>query len=81
MRTSALTTSWTSSVIGRGDSDELLEVGERFLIRVSLKAVDTGSNPLTKYTTFTLEFSPDSGAALVIERTIPAIVDTVMNLR
>ena len=72
---------WTSTIIGRGDSDSLLEVGERMLITVSLKKVDTGSNPLTKYTTFSLEFAPDAGAALVIERTIPAIVDSVMDLR
>ncbi len=72
---------WTSSVIGRGDTDSLLEVGERMLIKVDLKKVDTGSNPLTRYTTFTLEFAPGAGAVLVISRTIPAIVDSIMDLR
>ena len=72
---------WTSTAIGRGDADQLLEVGERFLIRVDLAMVNAGSNPLQKYDTFTLEFSPDKGSSLVIERTVPAIVDAVMDLR
>ena len=61
--------------MGRGDSDSLLETGKRFLVKV-----DTRANPLTKYTVFTLEFAPDDRSALIIERTIPAIVDSVMDL-
>ncbi len=72
---------WTSTPVGRGDSDSLLEVGEKFLIFVDLAAVDSGSYPLEKYDTFTLEFLPDTGSALVIQRTVPAIVDPVMDLR
>ncbi|MCH7705826.1 MAG: hypothetical protein IIB33_02120 [Chloroflexi bacterium] len=72
---------WTSTPVGRGDTDSLLEVGEKFLIFVDLRAVDSGSYPLGKYDTFTLEFLPDTGSALVIERTVPAIVDPVMDLR
>ena len=71
---------WTSSPLGRGDSDELLEVGERFLIRVNLAKIDSGSYPLQRYDTFTIEFSPDKGSSLVIERTVPARVDGVMHL-
>ena len=72
---------WTSTPVGRGDSDSLLEVGEKFLIFVDMRAVDSGAFPLGKYDTFTLEFLPDTGSALVIERTVPAIVDPVMDLR
>ncbi len=72
---------WTSTPVGRGDTDSLLEVGEKFLIFVDLAAVDSGAYPLEKYDTFTLEFLPDTGSALVIQRTVPAIVDPVMDLR
>jgi flagellin FlaB len=72
---------WTSTPLARGDTDFLLEVGERFLIRVDLAKIDSGANPLQRYDTFSVEFSPDTGSALVIERTVPASVDEVMILR
>ena len=71
---------WTSTTLGRGDTDYLLEVGERFLIFVNLAKVDSGSNPLERYDTFTLEFSPDKGSTLVVERTVPARIEEVMHL-
>lgn len=71
---------WTQSQMGKGDSDSLLEPGEKFQITVQLTAVDGGSNPLDAYSVFTIELKPEQGSSLVIERTIPAVVDDVMNL-
>jgi flagellin FlaB len=71
---------WSSTTLGRGDTDSLLEIGERFLIFVDLESIDSGANPLERYDTFTLEFSPDKGSTLVIERTVPARIEAVMHL-
>ena len=71
---------WTKSQIGKGDSDDLLEPGEKMQVTVDLTAVDGGSNPLQAYGTFTIEVKPDMGSSLTIERTIPAVVDDVMYL-
>ena len=37
--------------------------------------------PLSVNTTFTIEVVPPTGAVLQIERTTPAYIDTIMNLR
>jgi len=68
---------WTVAPQGWGDSDSLLEAGEMFEITVDMtgagEAVDT-------YHTFALEVKPPVGSALIIERTTPAALDTVMIL-
>ena len=69
---------WTKTALGKGDGDDLLEDRERFQITVDLTALTTS---LDAYDTFTLEVRPASGTVLVIERSIPAQVDPVMDLR
>ncbi len=69
---------WTTSQIGRGDSDTQLEPGEKMQITIDLTAV---TPVLDAYGTFRLEVRPDRGSTLVLERTIPAVVDPVMDLR
>lgn len=68
---------WTQSQIGKGDSDSLLEPGEKFQITVALTAL---SPVLDAYDTFTIEVKPDKGSTLTVSRTIPAKVDSVMYL-
>lgn len=69
---------WTKTALGKSDGDDLLEDRERFQITVDLTALTTS---LDAYDTFTLEVRPASGTVLVIERSIPAQVDPVMDLR
>ena len=69
---------WTKTALGKGDGDDLLEDRERFQSTVDLTALTTS---LDAYDTFTLEVRPAIGTALVIERSIPAQVDPVMDLR
>jgi len=76
---------WTKTAIGEDDADNLLEEGEKFQITIggALEAAGlvTALEPdLRKDRTFTIEMKPPVGAVLNIERTIPAIVDRVMNL-
>ncbi len=67
---------FTATIVGWGDSDSLLEPGEKFEIVVDLGGVET----IGTYKTFALEISPVIGAVLTIERTTPAALDDVMIL-
>jgi flagellin FlaB len=69
---------WTATQMGKGDSDTQLEPGEKMQITVSLTAV---SPVLDAYGEFTIEVKPEKGSSLTITRTIPAVVDDVMDLK
>ncbi len=69
-----------------GDSDALVEYGERWLVTVDfdtvmgagvLNSVDVYSKA---YETFRLELRPSQGAVLAVERTIPAVNTAIMIL-
>jgi len=80
---------WTITKLGNADGDDLLETDERFQVNVgSATAGDSGGNlidaldpDLSVKTTFDLEVLTPVGAVLVIERTTPPWIDTVVNLR
>jgi len=80
---------WTVSKLGNADADDLLESNERFEITIgSDTAASAGGNlidalttDLTVKKTFNIEVLTPVGAVLVIERTTPAYIDTVINLR
>jgi len=80
---------WTIEKLGNADADNLLENNERFQITVGNSANGTGGGnlidalgtDLTVKKTFNLEILTPVGAVLVIERTTPAYIDTIMNLR
>jgi flagellin FlaB len=73
---------FSATVIGNGDSDTLLEIGEVFEILVpptgttleSLLTPDLSTN-----TTFTLEVIPPTGATLYLQRTTPASMASLHN--
>lgn len=67
---------FSAAIVGWGDSDNLLEPGEKFEIVVDMGGVET----IGTYKTFALELSPVIGAVLTIERTTPAYLDDVMIL-
>jgi len=79
---------WTITKLGEDDGDSLLEMNEKFEIVIGNTANGTGggnlidclSTALTVNKTFTIEVKPPKGAILNIERTIPAYIDTIMNL-
>jgi flagellin FlaB len=80
---------WTATPLGTDDGDDLLETNEKFQITIGADTGQTGGdlinalagNLLNINTTFTLEIVTPAGAVLQIERTIPAYIDTKMNLR
>lgn len=69
---------WTKTQLGYGDSDNLLEQGEEFLISVNLRALTT---QLGADTEFTLQFKPMQGGSLIMTRTTPNTIDKIINLR
>ena len=87
---------WTVSFIGKNDSDYLLESEEKAVITVwmlhyngsnyTLGATNSDtffnaySNCTTTYDTCTWEIRPETGAALIVERTMPAKFDTTFDL-
>ena len=71
---------WTKTFIGVSDDDDLLEIGERVELTVLLDGL-AQATPLTKNKRFHLEVKPAEGSVLSIERTMPAQIDTSMNLQ
>jgi len=75
---------WTIEKLGNADSDDLLENNERFQITVGSNTCNLmgALNPdLTAKKTFNLEILTPVGAVLQIERTTPAYIDSIVNLR
>jgi len=72
--------SWTKVAVGEDDGDELLEEGEMF--QITLGGGDAGlrDEGLSASQTFTLQVVPPGRAALIVKRTLPAVMDDVMNL-
>jgi flagellin FlaB len=77
------TVNWTMTKLNTEDPDNLLDKNELFLITVDLSCVSANCSDEAKpgpYHTFQLEVKPPVGAVLVLERTIPARVDQIINL-
>ena len=74
---------WSRTFLGDEDSDNLLELGEKAEITVQVaRAINTsGTTNLTTDLEFTLEMKPPKGAVLIIQRTTPSAIDTVMDLK
>jgi archaeal flagellin FlaB len=74
---------WTLVKLNSTDSDNMLDSNELFQITVDLTPVSVNVTDTWKpgpYHKFTLEVKPPVGAVLSLERTIPARVDSVVNL-
>ena len=79
---------WTVTKLGNADADSLLEQNEKFEITIGNTDNGTGGGnlidalgtDLTVNKTFNLEVLTPAGAVLVIERTTPPYIDTIMNL-
>jgi len=77
------TVNWTMTKLNTSDPDNLLDKNELFMITVDLSCVSVNATPEQlpgPYHEFQLEVKPPVGAVLVLERTIPARVDQIINL-
>jgi flagellin FlaB len=68
---------WSVSWIGRNNSDYSLDQDEQAVIRVNLSALNP--SPAT-YASITIDIKPLVGASLILNRTLPAKIDAVMDL-
>ena len=68
---------WTVSWIGRNNSDYSLDQDEQAVIRVNLSALNPGPDT---YASITIEIKPIVGASLILNRTLPAKINAVMDL-
>ncbi len=68
---------WTVSWIGKNNGDNSLDQDEQAVIRIDLSRLNPG--PST-YDTFTIEIKPIVGPSLILNRTLPAKIDAVMDL-
>ena len=69
---------WAVAWIGTNDGDDMLENQELAEISVDLAALTTALGPNTA---FTLEIKPPRGAVINLNRTTPAAIEPVMELR
>lgn len=67
---------WTLDWVVRNDTDNLLEEGELAELTVDVSALNLGAN-----TQFAIEIKPGQGGVVVVERTTPAYLDTIIDLR
>jgi flagellin FlaB len=68
---------FVTNFLGNTDGDDLLEIGELAEITVDISGL---GDRLIANETFTIEFKPPYGAVVIIERIIPANIDTYMDL-
>jgi len=68
---------WGVTFIGKNNGDNLLEQDEQAVITVDLTGLDASP---TTYDIFTIEVKPVTGASLILNRTLPARIDAVMDL-
>jgi len=77
------TVNWTMTKLNSDAEDNLLDKNELFMVTVDLGVVSANATEEQKpgpYHKFQLEIKPPVGAVLIIERTIPARVNQVVNL-
>ena len=70
---------WTKVFSGKNDGDDLLEAGEKVELSVKLGGL-SGSFPVIGDVKWDIELRPEDGGTVVVERSMPDIIDTVMNL-
>ncbi len=70
---------WTKTFVGQNDSDDLLEAGEKVELSVNMTGL-SNSYPVVGDTRWDIEIRAESGGSIVVERTMPDLIDTVMNL-
>ncbi|MCC6616395.1 MAG: hypothetical protein IT320_23175 [Anaerolineae bacterium] len=69
---------WITSNEDAGSEDALLEEGEVLEVALDLSGLDPA---LIKNTEFTIEVKPTTGGILTVNRTTPAAIEAVMDLR
>lgn len=70
---------WTNTFVGNNDGDDLLENGEKVELKVTLSSL-SNAFPLIADRKFDLEIRPEDGGTVVVQRSMPDLIDLMMNL-
>ena len=71
---------FSTEFVGANNGDSLLEDEEQCVVTVDFLDADAPVTGLSVYDSFVIEVKPVTGACLVMERTLPGRIDTVMDL-
>ena len=71
---------WSTLFVGVSNGDDLLENDEQCVVTVDFTDPNAPVTGLGVYDSFVIEVKPVTGAALVLERTLPGRIDPVMDL-
>jgi flagellin FlaB len=71
---------WSTTFVGDNNGDNLLENEEQVIVTVDFTDADAPVTGLGIYDSFVIEVKPVTGAALILERTLPGRIDAVMDL-
>jgi len=71
---------WSTEFVGTNNGDDLLENEEQVIVTIDFEDADAAVTGLGIYDSFVIEVKPVTGAALVMERTLPGRIDAVMDL-
>jgi archaeal flagellin FlaB len=76
---------WTIAMLNSNNGDAMLDPGELAQVTIDLAAVNAAAasedEKIGPYTTFSIQVTPPDGSVLPIDRTIPARVSDLINLR
>jgi archaellin len=72
---------WSTEFVGTSNGDDLLENEEQAIVTIDFTDADALVTGLDIYDSFYIEVKPVTGAALVMERTLPGRIDPVMDLK
>jgi flagellin-like protein len=70
---------WTQTFAGDNDGDDLLEAGEKAELTITLSGL-ANATPVVKDVKFDIEIRPQDGGVMLVQRTMPDRIDTVMTL-
>ena len=74
-------TNWTTNWLAHGDgatADDVLEARE--LVEITMPITGNVTTALGKNTTFAIEIKPPTGAVILLQRTTPSTIESVMDL-
>jgi len=73
---------WSVQKIGNADGDNLLEAGEQFEITLDLTGLGDGfADPAIGVNDwFNIQVKPTQGSTMTIQRTLPAGLDSIMDM-
>ena len=75
---SGVTSYTVLACVVHGDTDNLIELGEKWAFVINVTRIYNAPNKFEPYMEFTVEIKPPAGAVLIVHRRLPASITPVM---